>query len=109
MQTTIDFDPPSNGRDTSNAAATMIKPHAATLRERIYAFIWHAGVQGATIDEIVQALGLPVQTVCGRVNELHNEKFGPPRIGDSRRRRPTRSGAKATAWWAVEFNHLNQE
>lgn len=95
--------------DTSIAAAESIKPVAKTLRERVFDYIQSRGIHGATIDETVAALGLKIQTVCGRFNELAG---GPYRVGDEVRHYPVRivqtgetrqteSGRGAHCWMVI--------
>lgn len=54
---------------TSRAAAVKAQGKARTGRERVVDFVWQQGSRGATRDEIAVGTGLPLATVCGRVNE----------------------------------------
>ena len=91
---------PHNGTDTSRAAAEFIRPHAPSLREQVFQYVASQGFNGATIEEIADALGIKQATVCGRVNELHTARAEtPPRICNSGRKRKTSSGVLATVWW----------
>lgn len=94
VQLAIRFDDPrSNGTATSNAAATSMRPHAARLREFVFAAIDRAGVNGLTCDECEAALKMSHQTVSARFNELARlGKIFP--IGQ----RKTRSGRNAVIW-----------
>jgi len=89
---------PHNGTPTSRAAAESMRPHAAIIRERIVQFIAGRGLEGATCDEVEQALGLSHQCASARLNELHAPRQGKPLAFDSGRTRPTRSGRKAVVW-----------
>lgn len=79
--------------DTSKAAAKSVKLVAGSRRERVFECI-AASPMGRTNEEISDLLGWPIQSVCGRVRELAVDKH----IKDSGRRRPTKSGRKATVW-----------
>ena len=85
-------------RDTSRAAAKLIEPKAANLRQRVLAELQVRGSFGATCDELEQAFGMSHQTVSARCRELN--MTGKTR--DSGQRRPTRSGRKAIVWVAKE-------
>jgi DNA-directed RNA polymerase specialized sigma24 family protein len=71
-QLSFDFDakPRHNRKATSRAAAESIRPFIAGKRERVYRAIEAAGTKGATREEIADATGMPLSSVCGRVNEL---------------------------------------
>ncbi len=88
---------PHNHTDTSKAAAKYIAITSQTKRERIYRLLCELGIEGATNEEMSRALGMPIQTVCGRVAELREEK----RVVDSGRRRPGASGVNAKVWRAT--------
>jgi len=96
-QMRLDFDaaprpvlPPAQRVRTSIAAAEAIADMAGTLRGRVLEWItWQEN--GATREEIADALNLKLQTVCGRCNELL--KMGL--IFDSGRTRLTSSGRSA--------------
>lgn len=59
--------PGHRGVDTQIAAAEKIKPCVSRLHKLILA---HLNKQDATRQEISDALGIKLQTVCGRVREL---------------------------------------
>jgi predicted transcriptional regulator len=65
----------------------------ALLRNRVLDFIGLRGADGATCDEVEQAMRLTHQTASARINELMNA--GKIREGG---RRKTRSGRSATVW-----------
>ena len=90
-------EPPHNGTDTSRDAARSIKPGAITLRARVFDYIEGMGLSGATDHEIVEALGMQLQTVNPRRNELVNLGL----IVDSGDRRKTPSGRKAKVWKVI--------
>lgn len=85
---------PHNATATSQAAAEAIEPRAGTLCAQILAYIRSRGDDGATNDEIVEALGLRLQTVCARCNELWHARW----IKKSGRTRKTSSGSEAAVW-----------
>ena len=62
--------PPAVPVRTSIAAAQAIAQMAPTLRGRVYGHIVKSGDEGATRQEIADAMGLKIQSVCGRVGEL---------------------------------------
>jgi DNA-binding transcriptional ArsR family regulator len=86
--------PPANATDSSQAAAAMIAEHAPALRERILLFIRERGEQGATNEEIADALGLRPNSETGRATELKDAGL----IRDSGRRRRARSGVRVIIW-----------
>lgn len=98
MQTAIDFDPPHSGTATSIAAARSIRPVAATLRERVFAFVDKQGMHGATAEEIERALKMSGNTVRPRILELRAAK----RMFDRGNTRETQSGRQATVWVAKQ-------
>lgn len=89
----IDFDPPSNGTATSDAAAESMRAHTARLRMLVLSAIAGAGSNGLTSDEAEQLLSMSHQTVSARFNELM-------RMGEIEAigRRKTRSGRTACVW-----------
>lgn len=97
MQVSIDFDPPSNGTATSDAAASSIRPHAETLRAFVYQFVRSRGDYGATRHEIEAAIGLAGNTVRPRVCELMNSH----KLVETDLTRITPSGRKAAVLVAV--------
>ena len=86
-------------RGTSHVAARRIAGHAATLRERIFAFIAERGVAGATDDEGEAALSIKCQTYTPRRGEL----VALGLLVDSGKRRNTTSGRPAAVWTLPEF------
>lgn len=89
--------PPTGWASTSKAAAHAIREHAPTMRERVYDFIVERA-DGATIEEIADALDMRQSSVCGRIAELARPAIGPARIVDSGRRRKTSSRVEAKVW-----------
>jgi len=93
----LNVPPHARGSGTSRAAALMVAPHAATMRDRVYALISARGRYGATTDEVEEALDMKHQTASARVCEL--ARTTPPRIRKNGERL-TRSGARAVVWVA---------
>lgn len=85
-------------RATSLEAYDSIQESAPNLRQRVLEVIQSAGESGLTIEEIVNATGIKLQTVCARRNEL--EKSG--QVISSGTRRKTESGRTAIVWKARE-------
>lgn len=71
------------------------EPRRISKREQIRAYIYKLPSTG---DEIVEALGIPLQTVSGRLTEL--KKRGD--IQNSGQTRKTRNGADAVVWQKPE-------
>ena len=86
---------PRNGTDTSHYAAESMEETAASLRDRVLDLI-RAYQDGLTTDEIEMRLGINHQTISPRVWELHKRGL----IGDSGKRRRTRSGRWARVYRA---------
>jgi predicted ArsR family transcriptional regulator len=84
------------GSETSKGAAESMAPHASRLAEEVFAYVL-GREDGATVDEVEEALGMLHQTAGARMREL--VKAG--RVADSGAKRPTRSGRKAVVWRAV--------
>jgi hypothetical protein len=88
---------PGHRGGTSREAAEVV---AITLRERqqrVLDFLRERGDRGATVDEILEALGeWNVNRIAPRVTEM--AKLG--RIEKTGERRRTRSGCMADAWRA---------
>lgn len=80
---------------TSKAAASAMRPNAATLREKVFALIRYSGAYGKTDLEIQQGLDMEGSTERPRRIELM-------RAGRIRQdgTRPTPSGRKAAVWVA---------
>lgn len=97
-QTTLDeILPPHNGSRTSRAAAEWVAEHGAqSMLERVYAWLDAQGLTGGTIEEISEALGLRIQTVCGRIGNLRDQC----RVYDSGRTRELSSGRQGIVWYA---------
>jgi hypothetical protein len=95
--------PYAKGSQTSKAAAERAEPHAKGDAERVLAFIRSRGKYGATCDECELTLSLRHQTASARINGLRFPKEGPPLIASTTATRPTRSGAKAVVYVAIEF------
>lgn len=79
------------GNDESEAANRRVDPHKERLRELVFEAVAAAGDHGATSAEIVEATGIVLQTVSGRLAELKKAR----RLLETDRRRPTPSGASA--------------
>ena len=89
--------PGHRGIDTSVAAAQAIADVAGPLRRLVYQAVFAAGNEGATTDEIADALSLPRYSVQPRRTELKHAR----RIRDSGRRRYNASGCRAIVWVIV--------
>ncbi|WP_426256061.1 hypothetical protein [Sphingomonas sp. DC2300-3] len=76
------------------AAAARVANIAGPLRRLVYKAIVEAGGNGATTDEIADALAMPRYSVQPRTTELKHDR----RIRDSGRRRLNASGCKAIVW-----------
>ena len=86
--------------DTSRAAAvTLDDDRRATLRGQVYRFLRQHGDDGATDEEIQQALDLNGNTERPRRCEL----FEAGMVADSGMRRLTRNGRKAVVWIARSY------
>lgn len=89
------YAPYARGSDTSaEAAAAMTRPDAETLCGQILALITDHAERGATCDEVEVLLNLSHQTCSARFWDLHKRDF----IGDSGKRRRTRSDRNAVVW-----------
>lgn len=93
--------PPSNGTETSDAAAESMRPCAAKIRQRVLKYIESQGLRGATCDEAEVATGLSHQTCSARFNELNKktDQHGLEIVW-SGATRPTRSGRLARIYVA---------
>lgn len=85
--------PAHNGTETSKEAATAIRETASELRERVFEFIAEQGWDGATDEEIQEALRMEGNTQRPRRVELSQAK----RIMQHGKRK-TRSGRSAAVW-----------
>ena len=82
---------PHNGTATSRAAAMALDPAwQATQCGIVYAAI--KARSGATREELTEATGLPIQTICGRVDNLLKMGMIYEPEGVTR---PTKSGRQA--------------
>lgn len=79
------------GSETSREAAERISPLTSSIRIQIFEWIRERGRQGATCDEVEEALGLRHKTASARVCEL--VKTGA--LVESGERRKIRSGRTA--------------
>jgi len=61
---------------TQNDAWRAVQERLPELRGKVYGYIAGRGAWGATRKEIAAGLGMPLQTVCGRANELLGGKDG---------------------------------
>jgi len=82
---------PTESRSRSRRAKldSHSKLNASKQRESVLACIQSAGEQGMTRNEIAESLGIPLSSVCGRVNELLNVER--PIVYISATRRSSRS------------------
>jgi hypothetical protein len=78
------------GHPRSEEANVAIHPHKTSIRWRIYEALSIWGPM--TLDELVVALNLPIQTASGRVSELKQRNLIAEIPGQTRR---TRSGCQA--------------
>lgn len=91
-------DPPAQRHSpTSVAAAEGIEPRAETLRRAVLEFLRQRGEQGATDEEIQDALAMPGNTARPRRRELQMAGL----VVDSGNTRETRSGRQAVIWVAA--------
>lgn len=89
--------PPTNGTDTSAAAARSVAADTHTQRARILAFVRNCGARGATDQEIEQALRIANNTVRPRRGELQQARH----IVLTDQRRPTASGRLSRVYVAI--------
>jgi len=78
--------------DTQLEAFEAIKPHRATLQEKVFAFIREN--DGATDEQIRNGLGMIYGSACARRKEL--EKQG--RVANKGRRAVSSSGRNVIVW-----------
>lgn len=88
--------PYQKGSDTSKAAAESIRAYAPNQREKVFNFIVASKNHGCIDQDVVDKLGIPMQSVNPRRGEL--VKLGL--IIDSRRVRRTKSGRMSAVWIA---------
>jgi hypothetical protein len=94
-----DIAPPARaGHRTQAGGARAIAARAPTIRERVLAYIRARRESGATNEEISNAVGLRIQTVCGRMGELKARG----EIRDSGATRENVSGVQAIVWVAAD-------
>ena len=87
------IDPCPGKSDTSREAAARVSATtAARDRLRILHLAASRGDDGLTRDEISATLGISIQTVCPRVNEL----LALGHVARTSLRRPTRTGSQAS-------------
>jgi hypothetical protein len=92
QQLSLDSLPYIPDSDTSEAAAESMKPDAATLRERVFAFIREHG--GATDEEAQRGLKMNPSTQRPRRVELVERGL----VRDGGKKRRTSSGRWAVVW-----------
>lgn len=85
-------EPGSIRGDTSERAAQSMRPHAARLRNQVFAYI--KSRRNATCDEVEVALRMRHQTASARIRELVLYR----QLADSGLRRLTRSGRTARVY-----------
>jgi len=83
-------------KQASWEANESIKDYKKTMQNRIVSYIEGLGTEGATCDEVEEALSLSHQTASARISEMKNPSVGI--LENSKRRRKTRSGRGATVW-----------
>lgn len=92
------FSAPAAGAPaTQRDAAILVYPRTGIARERVLALILGSGELGVTDEEGMSSLRMAQNTYRPRRNELMNDGW----IRDDGVRRPTLSGAAATAWVAT--------
>jgi len=90
--------PPHNGTDASKLTAETMQPFIGLQRERVLQFIQQCGPNGATDEEIQDAL-----KIRGDSERPHRKRLVEwRRIRDSGNLRMTHSGRPATVWIAAE-------
>lgn len=93
-QPNLPFDAPAQRHSaTSVAAAQAIEPTAGTLRAEVLKYL-RSRSDGATDEEIQQALAMPQNTERPRRIELCRLHL----VADSGMTRPTASGRQAVVW-----------
>lgn len=84
------FETDTPGVINRNEHFAAVQPKCPSQRQRVLEYI-ESRKRGATRDEIANALGLPLASVCGRVNEL--VKSGA--VVETDKRRTTSTGGTA--------------
>lgn len=74
---------PSRPTDTQRAAAEAILPKTGTRKLAILDSLARSGNYGCTMQDLSTCLGMPIQSVCGRMDELRSGLW----VKDSGRRR----------------------
>lgn len=95
--------PYQRNSETSRLAAESSRPRAPTDRATILEYLLAQGERGATNEEISDALGIKLQTVCPRVLELRQADQVV-----SAGRRATRSGRLAEVWTGQQRPRLSR-
>ena len=101
---TTDTLPYVKGSATSQAAAESMKPHARTIRQRVYEYILSRGGFGCTDEEVIAALGVSPSTARPRRGELV-QMGAVKKTGDTR---PTRSGRQAAVYVGIPGHDVNK-
>jgi hypothetical protein len=101
---TKDMLPYVKGSATSHAAAESMKPHARTIRQRVYEYILSRGGFGCTDEEVIAALGVSPSTARPRRGELV-QMGAVKKTGDTRR---TRSGRQAAVYVGIPGHDVNK-
>lgn len=89
--------PPSVPGETSEEAAERIEPSVETLRGKVLRFVRSCGDNGATDEEVQDALSMNPSTERPRRIELERLGF----VQDSGKIRLTRSNRKAVVWKSI--------
>lgn len=82
---------------TSREQAARVRPKAPIQRDRVLAYLESCGPRGAVMHSIAAALGIPLQSVCGRMSELR--QLGLAHETD--RQEGTEFGGQAAVWIAI--------
>lgn len=94
---------PHNGTETSREAAKAIKPHVQAQEAQVLDYLRRCGATGSTQHEAAAALGLSLQSMCGRFHALADPRRpGGPLIEVNGRTRPTPSRRPARVYVAKE-------
>jgi hypothetical protein len=94
--------PGFKSRDTSSLAARRIAPHAAALRDRVFAFLKANYPAPFTADEVADRLGESFLSVRPRLSELRRSALIEP----AAERRKNKSGMLARCWRAPNESKL---
>lgn len=93
-----DYAPPCQAHSpTSRDAAQAIEPRTETLRRAVLDYIRRCGDEGATDEQVQDALAMSGSTQRPRRVELQEMGL----VIDSGKTRPTKSGRKAVVWVPV--------